>query len=68
MNARIKLNAAVLHGTLALAAMVGWLCGSWSIFLLTGLVLMMSAIYCGDIRTTPRPTPRPTPRTKGRRH
>jgi hypothetical protein len=64
MNARLKLNAAVLHGTLALAAMVGWLCGSWSIFLLTGLVLILSAIYCGDIRTTPRTPPRP----RGRRN
>jgi hypothetical protein len=47
--------------------MVGWLCGSWSIFLLTGLVLILSAIYCGDIRTTPRTPPRTPPRPRGRR-
>lgn len=54
MNARQKLNSASVHGALAIAGLIGWLTGSLQICLFVAAVLCLTAIYCGDIRATPR--------------
>ena len=54
MNARVKLNNAAIHGSLAVAGLVGWLSSSFEIFLIIAAVLCATALYGGDIRTTPR--------------
>jgi hypothetical protein len=54
MNARLKLNSASIHGALALAGLIGWLAGSFELFLFLAVVLCVTAFYGGDIRTTPR--------------
>lgn len=53
MNARLKLNAAVVQGSLIIAAVVGWACNSWTVFLIVAVILIAAAIYSGEIRTTP---------------
>ena len=50
MNARTKLNASYLYGSLVFAALTGWLSGSLLIFLLTSIVLIAGSAYAGDIR------------------
>jgi hypothetical protein len=54
MNARVKLNNASVHGALAFAGLIGWLAGSFELFLFIAAVLCATAYYGGDIRTTPR--------------
>jgi ABC-type Co2+ transport system permease subunit len=56
MNARLKLNTAHVHGSLLIAGLVGWVFGSWETFLLAALVLIITAIHGGSIRTTPSNT------------
>jgi len=53
MNARVKLNSANTHGALVVAGLLGWVFGSWDLFLIAALVLIISAIHSGSIRTTP---------------
>jgi hypothetical protein len=50
MSARTKLNVAAINGALLVAAPVGWLFGSWSLFLLTATVLIAMGLHAGDIR------------------
>ena len=50
MSARTKLNAAVIHGAILVAALVGWVTSSWAIFLLATAVLIATAIHSGQIR------------------
>jgi hypothetical protein len=50
VSARTKLNAAAINGALLIAALVGWLFGSWSVFLLTAGVLIAMGLHAGDIR------------------
>lgn len=50
MNARIKLNSSYLNGCLLFAALMGWLTNSFWMFVLTGLLLICSAIHASDIR------------------
>jgi hypothetical protein len=50
MPAREKLNAAYFHGSLALAAVLGWACSSWPVFLVALVALLVGNLLAGDIR------------------
>ena len=50
MNARTKLNASYIFGSLLFAALVGWTTGSLLIFVITTLALVTAALYTGEIR------------------
>lgn len=50
MGAKRKLNSAYFHGALGVAALVGAVTGSWSVFWLASAVLVVTSIYSGDIR------------------
>jgi hypothetical protein len=50
MAARQKLNQAFVTGSLCLAALAGCLTGSWSVFLVTGFILLVLNVLGGDIR------------------
>lgn len=54
MNARQKLNAAFLQGSLLVATIIGIYAESWLVFLVSLLLSVATAIYTGDIRLTPR--------------
>ena len=51
MGARQKLNGAYVNGALVVAAVLGLMTGSWTIFIFAGAVLIGIAIYDGDIRS-----------------
>jgi hypothetical protein len=53
LAARQKLNVAFVNGALIIAAVAGWVVKSWAVFVVTAVVLIGGAIYCGDVR--PRP-------------
>ncbi len=60
MNARTKLNASYLLGSLLFAALVGWSTGSILIFGLTTMTLVAASLYTGEIRLNgPRPPRNP---------
>jgi hypothetical protein len=50
MPAREKLNAAYFHGSLAVAAAVGWACSSWLVFAAALAALLAGNLLAGDIR------------------
>ena len=50
MGARQKLNEAHIVGSLAVAGVLGLATGSWTVFVVTGAVLIGAAIYHEDIR------------------
>jgi phage-related holin len=50
MSARQKLNAAFLNGSLIVAAVVGWLFGSWAVFALILVLLVVGNLVAGEIR------------------
>lgn len=50
MGARQKLNQAHLNGALAIAALIGAVTHSWTIFLLAALLAAGSSVYGGGIR------------------
>jgi hypothetical protein len=50
MGAKQKLNASYFNGAVVMAALMGWLTGSWFVFVLVLIVLLASAIGSGDIR------------------
>ena len=50
VSARHKLNAASVHGSTLIAALIGWLFGSWLVFLLAVAVLIATSLHAGDIR------------------
>lgn len=54
MPAREKLNVAYLHGSLALAGLAGWTCGSWAVFAVAFAVLLAGNLLAGEIRPTKR--------------
>ncbi len=62
MGARQKLNAVAIQGCLILSGIIGLVCQSWLIFLITSGVLIGSSLAGGDIRPNrhgpagPRPT------------
>ncbi len=49
MAARQKLNVAFVNGALIVAAVAGWVFKSWAVFVVTAVVLIGGAIYCGDV-------------------
>jgi hypothetical protein len=50
MSAKRKLNAAHLLGTLVLAGLLGGLTGSWLVFGIALLGLLIACYLAGDIR------------------
>ena len=50
MGARQKLNQAHLNGALALAALVGAVTQSWTVFGVAALLAVVASIYGGGIR------------------
>jgi hypothetical protein len=50
MGARQKLNAGYFNGALLLAAVVGWYGGSWVVFVVTLMALLVSSTLAQDIR------------------
>jgi len=54
LGARTKLNAAAINGSLALAALVGYFFGSWTVFAVVAVALIGLALHSGDIRPGPR--------------
>jgi hypothetical protein len=54
LAARQKLNVAFVNGALIVAAVTGWFFKSLAVFIVTAVVLIAGAIYCGDVRPGPR--------------
>ena len=54
MPAREKLNAAYLHGSLALAGLAGWACSSWLVFAAAFALLLAGNLLAGEIRPSRR--------------
>ena len=50
MGAKQKLNAAHVDGTWFVAGVIGLITGSWPIFVLALIVLVVGSIYAGNIR------------------
>ena len=50
MSAQTKLNSAMVHGALGVAALIGAVSGSWGVLWLAAAVLVMSSVYDGSIR------------------
>jgi len=60
VSARTKLNAGAIHGSILVAALIGWTLDSWGAFLLATMVLIATAWHSGAVRTSPRRrSPRP---------
>ena len=53
MNARLKLNTAVVQGAIVVAAVIGGVTGSWTVFGIVAVILVGGAYYSGEIRTGP---------------
>ena len=66
MSARHKLNQAYFNGAIGIAILIGLCFQSFGAFALSAIVLLLSACYAGDIRSSGH-TARPTSRTN-RRH
>ena len=49
MSARHKINASTTLGSLVLAAIIGGLAGSWSVFVIAAVVLFAVAVESGEI-------------------
>ncbi len=54
LSARHKLNVAFVNGALIVAGVVGMAFRSWLVFLIVAVVLVVGAIYAGDVRQRPR--------------
>ncbi|MCA8984803.1 MAG: hypothetical protein R3C12_21165 [Planctomycetaceae bacterium] len=54
MGARQRLNSIHIHIAIAISAMIGLACQSWTVFLLSCLVLIGVGIHSGDIRPNRR--------------
>ncbi len=50
MGARQKLNSAAILGSLLVAAVIGWITGSWIVFVIAALILVGLSLHSGDIR------------------
>ena len=50
MGARQKLNAVAIQGCLIVSGIIGLVCQSWLIFLITSVVLIGSSLAAGEIR------------------
>ncbi len=64
MGARQKLNCITIQGCLIVGGVMGLVCQSWLVLIITSMVLIGSSLACGDIRPNrhgpagPRPTRR----------
>jgi hypothetical protein len=54
MGARTKLNVSAVNGCLVLAAIVGLLFQSWTVFFVVAAILVAGDLYIGSIRPTGR--------------
>ena len=54
MGARQKLNVSYITGSLVLAAAGGWLAGSWMVFVVVLVVLLVLNLGANEIRPTRR--------------
>ena len=54
MNARGKLNAAFVNGSIVLAAVTGYAFSSWTVFLVVLAAGIALSFYLGDIRPSAR--------------
>jgi hypothetical protein len=54
MGARQKLNVSYFTGSLLLAAVGGWLAGSWMVFVVVLVVLLVLNVLASEIRPTRR--------------
>jgi len=50
MSARHKLNAAHFSGAVIMAALLGTLAGSWGVFWVAAIALMIAGLMSQDIR------------------
>jgi hypothetical protein len=50
MGAKAKLNTAYFHGAVVVAGVLGWMAGSWMVFLIALGVLLVANVFAGDIR------------------
>lgn len=50
MGARQKLNQIHLVGSAVVAAILGWLTGSWMVFFIVLVILLVLCCFTGDIR------------------
>jgi len=50
MKARTKLNISHFNGSVALAALAGWLAQSWIVFALAMVALLAGNLYFNEIR------------------
>ncbi len=50
MGARQKLNSGYFNSALLLAALAGWLGGSWVVFVVALMALLVSSMLANDIR------------------
>jgi hypothetical protein len=50
MGAKAKLNSAFFNGAVVIAGLVGWLAGSWLVFLIALAILLLGSVYAGNIR------------------
>jgi hypothetical protein len=50
MGAKRKLNAAHFNGAMIIAGLLGGVTGSWEVFLIAFVALMIGAIVAGDVR------------------
>ena len=55
MGARNKLNVAAINGAIIIAAVVGVAIGSWGVFWIVLIVLIVGDLYAGGIRPGRRP-------------
>ena len=51
MGARKKLNEANIFGALIWGGFLGFVTGSWAVFIIASTVFIVAAIYSGDIRS-----------------
>jgi hypothetical protein len=50
MSAKHKLNASNFCGSLVVAGLVGWLTGSFAIFVVVLIALLVAGYHAGDLR------------------
>jgi hypothetical protein len=56
-SARHKLNEFYLIGSFIIAALIGGLFGSWTVFVIVAAMLVVGSLYSGEIRPSPQRTP-----------
>ena len=54
MPAQERLNAAYFQGSVLFAAMFGWACSSWVMFVAALVVLLAGNLVAGEIRPSKR--------------